>query len=281
MTGLRSIMTSEPLLGLFTIVGGLSVLLTALLQWWRSIIGLIGGRPVLRLHRNETADLVVTTSEVQESAVGAAIRRPTTGYGQIITIMHATRTIAKLYGKKSRLAFHFSQRLGRHRMDRDLIVVGGPAKNGLTASLLAAVSRRPDVPKIHFDDIEGTARVGSAVFVKDLRAVSGDQMDEDYALIMGLRNPFDPNGHARALLIAGFTSYGTAVAGEILFEMLTNLRWRLREIPQARKALVWPREFAMIVHISDPTGKATSSSVVAFVDLKAPRIRSFLRPRAT
>jgi hypothetical protein len=194
--------------------------------------------------------------------------------------MHATRVIAKLYGKKSRLAFHFSQRLGRHRMDRDLIVVGGPAKNGLAVSLLAAVSRRPGVPKIVFDDIEGCVSLGSAVFIKNLREVSGDQMDEDYALILGLRNPFDPNGHARALFLAGFTSFGTAVAGEVLFELLTNLRWRLREIPQARKALLWPREFAVIVHISDPTGKATSSEVVAFADLSPSRMRGILRRRA-
>lgn len=272
MSGARDLLTSEPILGLFTIVGGVSVLATALAQWGRYAVGLIGGRPVLRLHRGRTVDLVVTTSAFDESVLGAAIRRPSTGLGQIITIMHATRKIARLYGNQSALSFHFSRALGRHRMDRDLILVGGPAKNELSQKFLRELSLRSGVPALTFDDVEGRIGFGEHVIAKDLTGVHGDDIDEDFALIIGVGSPFDPSGKARALFISGFTSFGTAAAGEFLFEHLTDFRWRLRRVPRSRARALWPKEFAVIVRFSDPAGKAVTFEILAVADLSRSRV---------
>lgn len=272
MNAARNLLTSEPVLGIFTIAGGVSVLVTALAQWSRYAMGLIGGRPVLRLQRGRTIDLVVTTSAFDESPLGAAIRRPSTGHGQVITIMHATRKIARLYGKRSPVSFHFSRALGRHRMDRDLILVGGPAKNELSGKFLRELSLRPGVPELTFDDIEGRIGFGEGVITKNLTGVQGNDIDEDFALIVGVVSPFDPHGRARALFVSGFTSFGTAAAGEFLFDHLTNFRWRLRRVPRSRARVLWPREFAMIVRFSDPAGKAVTSDVLAVADLSRRRV---------
>lgn len=261
-------LTTEWILAL---VGAAPPIVTGFVQWGRWIAKQVGGHPVLGLRRGETVDLVVTTSAVVPSAHGVPVSRPMTGHGQIIGMMHAVRSIVRFYGRSTQPTVHFSERIEQPQLDRDLVVLGGPAKNSITKKLLSALMRRYPRAEVEFDDVKGVIGFGGRTVVEGAVDPSVGELPEDFALVVGMRNPFDPSGSSRALLCCGFTSYGTGAAAELLFERLTMARTRFRLMPGTKFRWRWPQNFALIAHVVDPTESAKQMTVVGVLDLDRAR----------
>jgi hypothetical protein len=249
------------------LTANIAAVATLVIQGYRTLSRSWGGRRVLRLRRGATIDIVVTTSDQATSHVGAAVQRPTTGLGQILGLTHATRALTRLYGRDTRPSPHFSTRVGRHQLDRDLILLGGPAKNAVTGRLLAALAGQHPELDLAFDDRTGHIRVGGYEAALDTSAL-GDPPARDLAIIVATQNPFAAEERRRAILCCGLTSYGTAAAADVLFERLTRTRARPRTIAWWYRVIAWPRCFLAVLEIEDPAGQTTATRMVYLRDLE-------------
>lgn len=127
------------------------------------------GRQLLRFSRLTPIDIVLTTSSMSRATHGLPASRPLTGYGQVRGTASCVRALAGLYPKKA-IEIHLSGFI-RNRLDRDLIVLGGPAKNEAARAFLENFRTDYSLTRFNFDDVTDTIEIepeGGAPFsVKD------------------------------------------------------------------------------------------------------------------
>ncbi|TDD34753.1 hypothetical protein E1287_15570 [Actinomadura sp. KC06] len=200
----------------FGIVGAIPVCVSAayLVTRWRKV------RRVLRFQPSGRVDLVLTTSHRQLKSQGGkvAVVRHLAPEGDILAIAAAAAAISKNYRSK-KIVTHVSERV-RGPLDDDLIILGSPVSNRYCADLLDRLSLvrsldlELDIPN---GDISINRPGGSRFEVNgfDIRKGSDGLPRRDLLFIATATNPY--NADRRAVICAGFTTYGTGAAGEILF----------------------------------------------------------------
>lgn len=219
----------------------------------------------MRLSPRGPIDFVLTTSAMHISPrhLGAKIKRPVTGIGQIQGTAHASKAIGSLYRRKQ-IRVHLSVDV-RNTLDQDLLIIGGPAKNAVARQYFELLPASPSGDRTAFDDVDGFMAVprrdgpGLAINVKmnldDIHFIP----TEDWGIVILSTNPFTTE-HRRAIFISAFTSYGTAATAEYLFGTVMHRAWSLFRsagIPRQSK-----REglFGFIVHMTFISGRAITFS---------------------
>jgi hypothetical protein len=188
------------------------------------------GRYVLQFSRNSPIDLVLTTSQVAPAEHGVPAHRPLTGYGQIRAVASCAKALAALYPRKE-VHIHLSGFI-RNRLDRDLVVLGGPAKNVQARAIIDDLLRQHDLTKFTFDDVADKLEiVGPGTMKHEIPSFSPEITDgypeTDYGLIIATYHIGSGGRRCRSILCAGFTTYGTAAAADYLFTDMVKLApWR-------------------------------------------------------
>lgn len=171
---------------------------------------------------DERLDIIATTSQVTHSSVGAKVVRATTGIGQIEGVAAIARFLGQYYRKKS-LLIKLSVSVS-DRPEKDLILVGGPAKNKLSGSFLSHLNDETSI-KIEFDDVNIRLEFDDLVITKDDLVIEDEFPTKDFAIVIAWRNPF-LNKRRRGILCAGFTSYGTSGGARWIFNDLPIVRYK-------------------------------------------------------
>lgn len=213
-------------------------------------------------------DFVLTTSAMHVSPrhLGAKIRRPVTGIGQIQGTALASKAIGDFYRRKP-IRVHLSVDV-QNALDEDLLIIGGPAKNAIARQYFNALPASASGDRTVFDDIQGIIAVPSrnkpglainvAMNLDDIHFVP----TEDWGLVVLSRNPFSSNSR-RAVFISGFTSYGTAATAGYLFGTVMRRSWRFIHSARISRRSKKSGLFGFIVRITFSSGHA-----IAFSDLK-------------
>lgn len=192
-------------------------LIPILIAVWLYVTNISASRFFLGFSKNKIVDIIITTSEFKKDDVGGLHAvRSTTGIGQIQGISIASRLIGRLYSKKS-IQIQMSGQIV-HRPDKDLILLGGPAKNKITKKYLENFYEKHPGSTLKFDDINPVIELKDfKISAPDLDINNDGKVDNDYSIVICSTNPFSVEQH-RLILCAGFTTYGTAGGATWLFE---------------------------------------------------------------
>src|SRR5258708_6312036 len=180
---------------------------------------------------------------MKEGGGKAAVVRDLAPEGDILSIAAAVGALSRNYRQKQ-IMTHVSERV-HGRLDDDLIILGSVAANRYSADfidrfdLAEHLNLKIDVSQceIYIDQ----PKVGEFV-INDFDIARGrDNLPRrDLIYIAAGVNPYNP--HRRALVCAGFTTYGTGAAGEILFSQILigheALHRQLRRLQSMRSTLI-------------------------------------------
>jgi hypothetical protein len=196
---------------IITTIGAIPVIV-AFFYW------LYGYRPAkqfLSFTDREPVDVIVTTSAISQSDKGAEIVRATTGIGQLEGVAFLSRVLGRFYRKKP-ISLKMSKKV-TDRLNRDLVLLGGPAKNEFSAKFISEFNEENSELEVTFDDINCSLNISDfSIDSKQLKITDGFPED-DYAIVFVWKNPFAVELR-RGILCAGFTSYGTSGAANWLFD---------------------------------------------------------------
>lgn len=232
----------------------------------------------LRFQSKEPIDIVLTTSERTEGGVGVTYRRPTTAVGNLKGAAEVSRAIGDLAGRRS-ITVHLSEDVDSP-LCGDLVLLGGPNKNQITALCLEhLLERHPETNLVYIDHREQGCRVGLGDFetVYELSLQDGkDIPSTDYAIVALWVNPLSTRKR-RLLVCAGFTAYATAAAahyavGDFMRDRYPKLRGKhgIRSWPCFLLALEFRLANDQVVEIVERQ----------FVELPDPGIPPFAPPTA-
>lgn len=135
-------------------------------------------------------------------------RRPSTGIGQAKALALVAPSLTRGWRNIDIQSVYFPHELSGHELEADLILLGGPETNELTASALDLLR-----------DSLGVAQDGSVILAGDHRyeGQTGDAaVTVDYGLVVRTGNPYSP-GHSMVIL-SGSHTYGTVAAARFLIE---------------------------------------------------------------
>ncbi len=170
----------------------------------------------------ERLDVIATTSHVTHSSVGAKVVRATTGIGQIEGVATIARFLGQYYRKKP-LLIKLSVAVSE-RPERDLVLVGGPAKNQLSGSFLSHLNAETPI-QIEFDDVDIYLKFDDLVITKEDLVIENEFPTKDFAVVVAWQNPF-ANKRRRCFFCAGFTSYGTSGGARWIFNDLPIVKYK-------------------------------------------------------
>ncbi|MFL6073214.1 MAG: hypothetical protein ACJ73S_07415 [Mycobacteriales bacterium] len=199
---------------------------------------LVGGRTrrLLRLAGGDLDAVLSTNSEPDGPH--------TTAVGELRGIAVATRAVHDAYGRK-RIAPHLSHEF-RGYPDGDLLLLGGPSRNALSARFLADLNLRYPSARLDVDTATGTIGLAGRRFALD---GDGGTPREDLGLVVLARW----SGHGRRVLFcAGLSTYGTEGAARYLFQ---DVLPPCGHNAQIRRALSAPAA-AVVVHVEVRHGRA-------------------------
>lgn len=222
-------------------------------------------RRFLSFSSNEEIDIIVTISDFKKDEKGLSIKRATTGIGQIKGIASAARLIGRLYRKKSvnvQLSGIITQ-----RPDKDLIVLGGPAKNNISKKLIEIFKSKNSEISFEFNDVSPKIKLDDFTVSEPDLDLNGDgEIDKDYAIVISWKNPFAVKDR-RVIMCAGFTSYGTAGGAIWLFEdMLMQSGWKLKKLnglTNYKKS-----NFVAVIEIRIASGQVIGTECVKISEIK-------------
>jgi hypothetical protein len=205
---------SSTLFNIISLALGVLGVLPLLIAGPRSLRRFYKVQRVLRLQRGNRLDLVLTTSSITQSSHGkASAMRPVTAEGELIGIAEVATVLGAHYPHKE-VCIQVSARV-RNRLDRDLIILGGPAANQHASDYLEAA----DIAIAHniiYDASNCHVRMNGT----DINDFNIDLKEglprKDLVLIIVGPNPFSQM-RARSVLCAGLTTYGTGAAAQLLF----------------------------------------------------------------
>ncbi|MFP3964379.1 hypothetical protein SMC26_18815 [Actinomadura fulvescens] len=212
-------------------------------------------------------DLVLTTSLRQLKPQGGrvAVVRHLAPEGDILAIAAAAAAISKNYRSK-KIVTHVSERV-RGPLDDDLIIFGSSASNRYCTdfferfTLVQSLDLKFDIPNgsISIDQPAGGPRFEVDAF--DIRKERDGLPRRDLLFIATAANPY--NADRRAVVCAGFTTYGTGAAGEILFtHILGEADSRCRDL---RRVIECDSSF-LIIECGLEFGKLVHWEVLYLVD---------------
>jgi hypothetical protein len=216
---------------------------------------------------------VLTTSVVNEAIHGVPASRPLTGYGQVRAVASCAGVLASLYPRKDVL-IHLSGFI-RNRLDRDLVILGGPAKNEAARAMLEDLAVQHDLACFLFDDIGDKLKIElprrEPFSVESFAPeISKGYPTTDYGLIVATFHRGQRSKRYRRILCAGFTTYGTYVAAEYLFGDLVKVPGR--RLAKSMGASRIRRSFCFVAVVSArfSQGECMEIKPIFMAELKVP-----------
>jgi hypothetical protein len=206
-----------------TVVGiiGLIGIVPVVTAWTASLLSWRRVARILGFGRNTPVDVVVTTSGYTQHPSGTS-RSYRTNMGEVQAMGSVARALGAYYRRKTPRV-HMSVDI-RNRLDSDVVVLGGPLLNDTAVDFINAFQRCYPTAKVLHDATTQSMEIGD--FKRngfDLR-LENDIPGQDLCLILLAWDLFE--NRTRDTLCAGFTTYGTAAAAELLFTDMTTRRYR-------------------------------------------------------
>jgi len=205
------------IIGLISLIGIIPVIYGWYIYWGK----LIPSRKFIGFDHKSKLDVIVTTSSIAESPVGAKVNRATTGLGQVQGVAYLARFLGKCLRKKE-IIVHMSKAVASRPIN-DLIILGGPAKNEYSSRFIDKLSKNVPELKLLVDDVNCIIKVKNKTYNIDYLDIHSGLPNKDIGLVIIWKNPFSSESK-RAVYLAGLTSYGTSGCAMWFFEdILTNL----------------------------------------------------------
>ena len=147
--------------------------------------------------------ICISTSPSVETG---AYNRPTTGIGQAKALAQISPSLTKAWRDIDVQSVYFAEEIAGSDLETDLILIGGPKTNALTARVLDLVG----------EDL-GVRQDESRIMVGD-KHLEGEVDDHgtgvDYGLVMRIRNPFSSG--RRLIVLSGSHTFGTVAAARFM-----------------------------------------------------------------
>lgn len=141
-------------------------------------------------------------------------------------------SLSKLYGPeldmKTTMCKEQFVDMKRKYLKQNLILVGGPIHNSVTRALFDRMENCPfrfdlnDASLIYTDENFSETRFTSRMYSPTVECGKKPYYENDYALVMNVRNPLDPN--KRIILVSGCRSVGCYGAAVFLSQKLREIK---------------------------------------------------------
>jgi hypothetical protein len=171
-----------------------------------------------RWQLREPSRLTVCIARSSVQRRGAPVR-PSTGLGQTLALSLVTPSLARAYPGINVPSLHFAEEV-RDEVENDLILLGGPRKNRISAEIIKRLA----------------ASTGVDLTADELRipghdAIRHDEVPEpltkDLGVVARVHNPWSASPRT-LVLFAGVHTYGVAAAARYFVENVRPLRSRYR-----------------------------------------------------
>jgi hypothetical protein len=211
-------------IGLKVILSGLFLLAGVVLAKLRETL------PSRRMWRiTDPSQVVISVAHSAMSNTGK-YRRPATGIGQVQALALLMPSLRHAYSDLKIRNIHLSSDPLFERRENDLICLGSPKNNLVTADVLTHLGAGCPV-SMEGSSITWTDRAGSCSTYEGV--VKDGKVITDVGLIVRAINPFKPS--RTVIILAGSHTYGTTAAARYFCEELQS---PFRRRPRAFAALV-------------------------------------------
>ena len=213
--------------------------------------------PNRRLWRYKDSSCLTVCAATSTMTNTGVYTRPATGVGQLRALAVATRSLYRAYRKNLDIQnILLSKDPLQERIENDLLLLGGPKNNGISAKFLELLGDEQPVRVIDNLIIWRVHRVASRWVDQDALEFEGHTVNRkvivDYGLIVRSYNPFT-NRERTAILFAGSHTYGTVVAAKFFTE---DLHKELGKLTQAGR-----KNFTVLVSSQIIDGHPTKMKV--------------------
>jgi hypothetical protein len=222
-------------------------------------------RRVLDFSRRNRVDVVLPESGMMARPEGSGVlySRPLTGYGPVRGLAFCARAVARHY-QGAEVGVYIDNHLFGP-LGGDLVALGGPSHNSQAREFLYYLTENYDID-VHFDEKDSRLDVcapGEKWYDtrSDPIVLNGDAYpSSDVGLIVAI-NSEDGGGRKRRILCAGVTTYGSGVAADYLFSVMSTFtRKTFRSVFGNGKRKRQPREFLVVVRASFNRGEHTGTT---------------------
>lgn len=187
--------------------------------WVRRGVRMVRLSRFLGFDRSGRIDAIVTTSADEASPNGTS-RSYKTNYGEVQAIASLASAVGREF-KSDDVAIHLSEQVAG-RLGSNIVVLGGPLMNSYAATFIERVNRVSPELQLSIDTSSMTLRAGDFEEVAfDLRRTDNVPARDLGVVVIG-SSIFEED--SRAILCAGFSTYGTAAAAHYLFGDLLKFK---------------------------------------------------------
>jgi hypothetical protein len=191
-----------------------------------SLLSLRRSSRILEFGRKTPLDVILTTSGRTQHPSGTS-RSFRTNVGEVWGLGSLARALGRYYpGKPMRV--HMSADI-KNVLDGDVVVLGGPLLNDTAGDFIKEFNDKYKTNIVHYASGQQITVGEYSCDGYDLKRTDGVP-DQDLALVLLARNLFSEHP-SRDVLCAGFTTYGTAAATELLFSDLLSPKSRASAKP--------------------------------------------------
>ena len=238
-------------IGVISLIGVIPVLQV----WCEWLARLLPARLLIGFKTREPLDVILTTSALELSPIGASVIRATTGIGQVEGVAYLSRFLGAAYRKKV-TSIAISKQAST-RLNEDLVLFGGPSKNEYSSRFIEKLSTEVPGLRLVVDDNGSKLEVAGNLYdIQNLRIHKG-LPGKDIALVVVWKNPFSANAK-RAVYCAGMTSYGTSGAAAWLFQDVLMSGARRGKL--VKKVGRWSPSFLAVLEVEIVNGSVASVS---------------------
>ncbi len=245
------------------LTGGLSsVLLEGIgLKLFLSVVFLLAGVVLTRLRQmlpgrrlwciSDPSRVVITVAHSASSDTGE-YDRPATGVGQVRALALLMPSLRRTYPDLRVRNIFLSSEALQERVEQDLICLGSPKTNSVTADVLA---RLGSTCPATFDSVGNRIiwKEGADSAATFSGTITDGDVTTDVGLVLRARNPFRPG--RTVIVLAGSHTFGTIAAARFFCEQLND--------PFKRR----PRYFAAVVEAQVRDGYPSSPEMLRTVRL--------------
>jgi hypothetical protein len=191
-----------------------------------SLLSLRRSSRILEFGRKTPLDVILTTSGRTQHPSGTS-RSFRTNVGEVWGLGSLARALGRYYSGKP-MRVHMSADI-KNVLDGDVVVLGGPLLNDTAGDFIKEFNDKYKTNIVHYASAQRLTVGDYSCDGYDLKRTDGVP-DQDLALVLLARNLFSEHP-SRDVLCAGFTTYGTAAATELLFSDLLSPKSRASAKP--------------------------------------------------
>jgi hypothetical protein len=170
-----------------------------------------------RWRLRDPSRLSICVSKKQGKSTRTSSTPPYTGIGQTLALSLITPSLSRAYPRIGIPQVHFPDQI-REATENDVVLLGGPKTNDLSADILRLVAERTGV-------VLGTEDLRIPGHEPLAHGLSREPLTEDYGLVARIGNPWSASPRT-CVLFAGSHTYGVVAAARYFVEQVRPLRRR-------------------------------------------------------